>query len=124
MQLGRDGVQYERWRWSVRFSKVGNCPGDGGLAKGVWGGRSEIGEGEADVWMNARVGANFDDRCRTGRDGRVSTVCGEGIGHLGRQILMMGAECVHHIASVQSVNRGVTDLADGRLEKDLGLTVA
>ena len=74
--------------------------------------------------MNARVGANFDDRSRTGRDGRVSTVCGEGVGHGGHHILMMGAECVHHSARVYSGNRGVTDLADGRLEKDLGLTVA
>ena len=62
--------------------------------------------------MNARVGANFDDRSRTGRDCRVSTVCGEGIGQLGRQIWMMGAECVHHSARVYSGNRGVTDLAD------------
>ena len=73
--------------------------------------------------MNARVGANCDGRSRTGRDGRDSTVCVEGIGHLGRQVWVMGAECVHCIEIVQSVNRGVTDLADGRLENDLVLTV-
>jgi len=40
--------------------------------------------------MNARVEANCDGRSRTDRDGRVSTVCVEGIGHLGRQVWMMG----------------------------------
>ena len=74
--------------------------------------------------MNARVGANCDGRSRTGRDGRESTVCVEGIGHLGRQVWVMGAECVHCIEIVQSVNRGVTDLADDRLEKGLGLSLA
>ena len=49
MQLERDGVRYERWRWSVRFSKVENRPGDDGVTYGVWGGQSEMGEGEADV---------------------------------------------------------------------------
>jgi len=46
-------------------------------------------------------------------DGRVGTVCGEGIGHLGRQILVIDDEYVHHNASVQNVNRGVTALVDG-----------
>jgi len=61
--------------------------------------------------MNARVGANFDDRSRTGRDGRVSTVCGEGIGQLGRQIWTMGAECVHHSASDWLGCRGMVGVA-------------
>ena len=63
--------------------------------------------------MNARVGASCDGRSRKGRDGRESTVCVEGIDHLGRQILVIDDEYVHHNASVQNVNRGVTALVDG-----------
>ena len=72
-----------------------------------------MGEGEADVWMYARVEANCDDRSRTGRGGHVNTVCGEDSGRFGRQILMMSAACGHHIASVQSVNRGGLRVALG-----------
>ena len=69
------------------------------------------------AWRHARVEANCDDRSRTGRGGHVSTVCGEGSGRFGRQILMS--------ESVQSVNRGMIDLEDGSsLEGGLGLSVA
>ena len=66
--------------------------------------------------MNARVEANCDGRSRTGRGGHVNTVCGEGSGRFGRQILMS--------ESVQSVYRVMLDLEDGSLEGGLGLSVA
>ena len=68
--------------------------------------------------------ANCDDRSRTGRGGHVNTVCGEGSGRFGRQILMMSAARGHQSESVQSVNRGMIDLEDGSLEGGLGLSVA
>ena len=76
------------------------------------------------AWRHARVEANCDDRSRTGRGGHVNTVCGEGSGRFGRQILMMSAACGHQSESGQSVNRGMIDLEDGSLEGGLGLSVA
>ena len=73
--------------------------------------------------MNARVEANCDGRSWTGKGGHVNTVCGEGSGRFGRQILMMSAACGHQIESVQSVSRRRIDLEDGSLEGDLGLSV-
>jgi len=75
------------------------------------------------VWMCARVEANCDDRSRTGRGGHGNTVCGEGSGRFGRQILMMSAACGHQIESVQSVSRRMIDLEDGGLGGGLGLSV-
>jgi len=82
------------------------------------------------VWMDARVEASCDDRSRTGRGGHVNTVCGEGSGRFGRQILRMSAEilrmsaaCDHQMESVQSVSHRRIDLEGGSLEGGLGLSV-
>ena len=75
------------------------------------------------MWMDARVEASCDDRSRTGRGGHVNTVCGEGSGRSGRQILRMSAVCDHQMESVQSVSHRRIDLEDGSLEGDLGLSV-
>jgi hypothetical protein len=75
------------------------------------------------VWMDARVEASCDDRSRTGRGGHVNTVCGEGSGRFGRQILRMSAACDHQMESVQSVSHRRIDLEGGSLEGGLGLLV-
>jgi len=73
--------------------------------------------------MYARVEANCDDRSRTDRGGHVNTVCGEGSGRFGRQILMRSAACGHQIESVQSVSRRGSISRTVVLRGGLGLSV-